>query len=466
MIHPKTYLLYIFTLLLVGCQSPTKDAQDTTSESERNRPKTYVKIEHPEWSKNATIYQLNTRQFTTEGTFKAAQKELTRLKTLGVDIIWLMPIHEIGVKNRKGTLGSPYSVKDYYSVNPEFGTLEDLKSFVEAAHKKGMYVILDWVANHTAWDNPLVAQHPDWYDKDYKGDFRPTPWWDWSDIIDLDFNNHEVRDYMADALKYWVQEVNIDGYRCDVAGFVPLDFWNRVRKELDTIKPVFMLAEWESRDLHAEAFDMTYAWSWNETVHKICKGQADVNGLYIYYSWNESAFPENTFRMTFVSNHDKNAWEGTMWEQFGDGLNAAIVLSVIGEGMPLVYNGQEAGNKKRLVFFEKDPIIWQEHYIGKLYQDLFSLLKENTALWHAKWGARMIKVPNSSESEILSFVRRNENDKVFAVFNFSENPKKVTFKETLYHGQYIDFFTKEEVGLDENFELPLDAWAYKVFVKK
>jgi glycosidase len=191
-----------------------------------------------------------------------------------------------------------------------------------------------------------------------------------------------------------------------------------------------MLAEWESRDLHAEAFDMTYAWSWNETVHKICKGQADVNGLYVYYSWNESAFPQNAFRMTFVSNHDKNAWEGTMWEQFGDGLEAAIVLSVVGEGMPLIYNGQEAGNKKRLEFFERDPIQWQEHPIGELYNRLFSLLKKNTALWHARWGARMIKVPNSSESEILSFVRQNEQDKVFAVFNFSDKPQTVSFKET------------------------------------
>jgi 1,4-alpha-glucan branching enzyme len=225
-----------------------------------------------------------------------------------------------------------------------------------------------------------------------------------------------LREYMTEALKYWVKEADIDGYRCDVAGFVPVDFWNNVRQELDAIKPVFMLAEWESRDLHAHAFDMTYAWSWNETVHKICKGQADVNGLFIYYSWNESAFPKNSLRMTFVSNHDKNAWEGTMWEQFGDGLNAAIVLSVVGEGMPLIYNGQEAGNEKRLEFFEKDPIVWKEHPIGKLYKDLFALMKGNTALWHAKWGATMVKVPNSSETEILSFVRQNEKDKVFAVF--------------------------------------------------
>jgi glycosidase len=429
------------------------------------QPQDYVKLTHPEWSKNAAIYQLNTRQFTQEGTFKAAQSELPRLKDLGVDIIWLMPIHAIGEKNRKGTLGSPYAVKDYYSVNPEFGTLQDLKNFVNEAHNQGMYVILDWVANHTAWDNVLVEQHPDWYDKDYKGDFRPTPWWDWSDIIDLDFNQPQVRKYMTEALTYWVKEADIDGYRCDVAGFVPLDFWNNTRKKLVAIKPVFMLAEWETRDLHAEAFDMTYAWSWNETMHKICMGQKDVNGLYVYYSWNEGAFPKNSMRMTFVSNHDMNSWEGTMYEQFGDGLEAAIVLSVVGEGMPLIYNGQEAGNQKRLEFFEKDPIQWKEDPIGNLYKNLFALMKENTALWHAKWGATMVKVPNNFESEVLSFVRENEKDKVFAVFNFSDKAKSIEFRETLHHGNYKDFSTEEQVTFDETSTLELAPWSYKVFVK-
>ncbi len=470
MLHMKKtgYLLIAIIIFFnIGCQNPKSEKmQESSTLSEKYKPKPYVEIKHPEWTKNATIYQINTRQFTEEGTFQAAEKEIPRLKELGIDIIWLMPIHEIGVKNRKGTLGSPYSVKDYFSVNSEFGTLQDLKQFVKTAHNQGMHVVLDWVANHTSWDNILVEQHPNWYEKDYKGDFRPTPWWDWEDIIDLDYSNPDVREYMTKALMYWVKEADVDGYRCDVAGFVPVDFWNNVREELDAIKPVFMLAEWESRDLHAKAFDMTYAWSWNETMHKICMGHADVNSLYIYYSWNESAFPKNTFRMTFVSNHDKNAWEGTMWEQFGDGLESAIVLSVVGEGMPLIYNGQEAGNTKRLAFFEKDPIVWKEHYIGKLYKDLFVLLKENTALWHAKWGATMVKVPNSSETEILSFVRENEKDKIFAVFNFSKNTQNITFKETLYHGEYIDYFTNESCPFSEESKLKLKPWGYKVFVKK
>lgn len=435
------------------------------SGTSRYQPIPYVGIEHPDWSKNATIYQINTRQFTTEGTFCAAEEHLPRLKELGVAILWLMPVQEIGQKNRKGTLGSPYAVKDYYAVEPELGTLEDLRHFVSAAHRQGLYVLLDWVANHTAWDSNLVTEHPDWYARDWKGDFRPTPWWDWVDVIDLDYDNVDLRRYMTEAMKYWVREVGVDGYRCDVAGFVPTDFWNTVRAELDEIKPVFMLAEWESRDLHALAFDMTYAWSWNETLHRIATGKGDLEQLRIYYSWNEKAYPVDSMRMTFVSNHDKNAWEGTEFEQFGEALEAAIVLSVVGEGMPLIYSGQEAGNDKRLEFFERDPIHWREHPMGELYRSLFALKHSNTALWNAHWGARMIDVPNSAKHAVFSFVRCNEQDKVFAVFNFSGEPQTVTFSEALCEGDYVDHFTGADVDVDAATTMTMDPWAFRVLVR-
>jgi glycosidase len=435
------------------------------SSSNLYKPTPYVKLKHPVWSKNAAIYQINTRQFTKEGTFRAAEKHLSRLKELGVDILWLMPIHEIGQKNRKGTLGSPYAVRDYYSVNPEFGNLDDLKHFVTMAHEQEMYVILDWVANHTAWDSNLVSEHPEWYIRDWKGDFRPTPWWDWPDIIELDYQNEALRQYMTEAMKYWVLEVDIDGYRCDVAGFIPTDFWNNVRKELNTIKPVFMLAEWESRDLHAEAFDMTYAWSWFDAVRDICMGKTDLSRLFVYYSWNENAFPANIMRMLFVSNHDKNAWNGTQFESFGDGLEAAIVLSVVGEGMPLIYNGQEAGNPKRLEFFEKDSIEWRDHPLGDLYKKLVALKKANSALWNANWGARMIQVPNNVPSKVLSFVRQNERDKVFAVLNFSDKRQTVIFKDTLHLGKYTDYFAGQSVELIDSTQLEMKPWGYQVFVK-
>lgn len=429
------------------------------------RPIPEVRIKHPEWSKNAAIYQINTRQFTPEGTFRAAEAHLPRLKALGVGILWLMPIHPIGEANRKGTLGSPYSVKDYYGVNPEFGSLDDLKRFVATAHELGLAVILDWVANHSAWDCDLVAEHPEWYARDWKGDFRPTPWWDWPDVIDFDYDQEGIRRYMTEAMKYWVREADIDGYRCDVAGFVPTDFWNNVRRELDAIKPVFMLAEWEARDLHAEAFDMTYAWQWNDIVHRVAIGDLNVENLHVYYSWNEKAYPRDIMRMLFVSNHDKNAWEGTEFEQFGDALEAAVVLSVISEGMPLVYNGQEAGNPQRLAFFERQPIAWREHSQGELYRKLFALKRENTALWNAAWGARMIHVPNSDLKRVFSFVRRNERDGVFAAFNFSPEPLAVTFTDALHHGAYTDFFSGRSVQFNDASRLELDRWGYRVFVR-
>lgn len=424
-----------------------------------------VRLTHPEWSRNAVIYQINTRQFTEDGTFQAAETHLPRLKDFGADILWLMPVNTIGEVNRKGTLGSPYAVKDYYSVNPEFGTLDDLKHFVHTAHELGMHVILDWVPNHTAWDSVLATEHPDWFGRDWKGDFHPTPWWNWTDIIDLDYSIPEVREYMTEAMKYWVREADVDGFRCDVAGFVPTDFWNTVRKELCAIKPVFMLAEWEARDLHEEAFDMTYAWSWYDTMQKIANGTGNVANLFIYHSWNEKAYPFDIMRMLFVTNHDKNAWEGTMNENFGEAVQAVIALSVVSEGMPLIYNGQEAGEAKRLAFFERDPIEWKEHPIGALYKKLFALRKTNTALWNAHWGARMIHVPNSLPDQVFSFVRQNEKDKVFAVFNFSAKPQTVTFHETLYHGNYTEYMTGKIAELNIDTQLDLEPWGLRIYVK-
>ncbi|MCC2615491.1 alpha amylase C-terminal domain-containing protein [Aestuariibacter halophilus] len=455
-----TVVLMIATL--TGCQTHhiNKPAHAATSYD-------YVELAHPEWAKNATIYQINTRQFTAEGTFAAAQQQLPRLKALGVDILWLMPVHPIGEENRKGTLGSPYAVKDYFGVNPEFGTLADLKAFVDAAHQLGMYVILDWVANHTAWDNVMRFEHPEWYERDHEGNFRPTPWWDWSDIIDLDYSNADMRDYMKKAMRYWVEEVGVDGYRCDVAGFVPVAFWNEVRAELDSVKPVFMLAEWESRDLHAKAFDMTYGWSWQEAVHDVLSGHGGLNPLYVYYSWNESAYPKDAYRMTFVTNHDMNAWEGTVFERYGsrEKVETAIVLSVVGEGMPLIYNGLEAGNDRRLAFFERDPIAWKPHPFGDLYKRLFALMKQNTALWHGKHGATMQRVVNDKPNSVFSFVRQNDNDKVVVMINFSDHQHAVSFDSSLLHGTYREFNSPDMVTLTESSQLTLGPWEYRIYIK-
>ncbi|NTW41424.1 MAG: alpha-amylase [Cellulomonadaceae bacterium] len=424
-----------------------------------------VQLVHPQWSRNASIYQINTRQFTPEGTFAAARAHLPRLVDLGVRILWLMPVHEIGVQNRKGTLGSPYAVQDYYSVSSELGTLQDLRGFVDEAHDLGFHVILDWVANHTAWDNPLVQEHPEWYARDWKGDLQPSPWWDWADIIDLDYTQPGVRAYMTDAMAYWVREVGVDGFRCDVAGFVPTDFWEHTRDVLDEIRPVFMLAEWESRELHDKAFDMTYGWTWNEALHHIAAGKADANALRAYYAWNEKAYQADCMRMLFVSNHDKNAWEGTEYEQFGDALDAAIVLSVTSEGMPLIYNGQEAGSTKRLSFFERDPIVWAEHPMGDFYRRLVALKTANRSLWNGSWGGRMVEVTTEHPDRVLAFVRRVGEHAVAVVLNLSPDVRDVELLDGPYVGAWTDFGTGEQVRLDEHATVPLGPWGYRLLVQ-
>jgi 1,4-alpha-glucan branching enzyme len=428
----------------------------------RYQPQPFVKIKHPEWTKQAVLYQINLRQFTPDGTFHAAQAQLPRLKTLGVDIIWLMPIHPIGVKNRKGTLGSPYSVKDYLAVNPEFGTKADLKAFVEAAHAQGMKVILDWVANHTAWDNPIHAAHPEWYEKDWKGANRPTPWWDWSDIIDLNYAQPGLRQYMTNAMTYWVREFGIDGYRCDVAGYVPLDFWENVRSELDAIKPVFMLGEFDQRDIHARAFDASYAWKWNNAMHDIAMGKADVGALFGFYSELESAWPKAAQRMTYTENHDQNAWEGTEFERFGPALENAIVLSFIGEGMPLIHNGQEAGNTKRLKFFDKDPIIWESHPNEALFKKLITFRDAHSALWNAPWGGTMTPVVNSAPGKVLSFTRANGGDKVFALFKMSGTEQTIRFTDGPVLGTYRDYNSGQSVTIGPDSSITLAPWSHTI----
>ncbi|NNK38770.1 MAG: alpha-amylase [Xanthomonadales bacterium] len=450
----RTFLLLALAACLAGSPAVRSD--------EAHMPESYVQLDHPEWTRDAVLYQINTRQFTPEGTFAAAEKHLPRLKALGVDILWLMPVQPIGKKHRKGELGSPYSIRDYYGVNPEFGDLESLKRFIAAAHDLGLYVILDWVANHTAWDNPLVEQHPEWFSRNALGEFHPPLWTDWSDVIQLDYGQPGLRRYMADAMKWWVSEVGMDGFRCDVAGFVPLDFWNRVRAELDAVRPVFMLAEWEERDLHARAFDMTYAWSWYNTVHGLAMGKSGVGSLNAFHYQDENSWPEGAMRLLFTSNHDKNAWEATQFEAFGEALDSAIVLSVVSKGTPMVYNGQEAGNARRLAFFDRDPIEWREHPIGELYRRLFALKKANSALWNGHWGADMTQVFNSEDASVFSFLRANDQHRVFAAFNFSPEAVSVRFEGSLHHGSYRDFDSGDEQRVAADTTLDIPAWGYRV----
>ena len=460
-------------LSLAGCatmaQPPVQAAQTGATAFSPWQPRSTVTIEHPEWSRDAVLYQINTRQFTEEGTFHAAQRELPRLKELGVDILWLMPIHPIGVENRKGTLGSPYSVQDYYGVNPEFGTKEDFKAFIDAAHAQGFKVILDLVANHTAWDNQLRRDHPDWYEKSWDGDFRPTPWWDWSDIIDLDWSEPGVREHVGGAMEYWVRDFGVDGYRADVAGYVPLDFWETMRGRLEAIRPVFMLGEVQQTAFHHAAFDATYAWDWHNTTKNVAQGKGNATSFYGYYAENESLWPREAMRMTYIENHDSNAWEGTMAENYGPALDVMTALSFTGEGLPLIHNGMEACNAKRLEFFEKDPIDWSQGEncaYGKLLADLITFREANPALDNGQWGAVMQKVENSAPEQLFAWVREKDGNKVVGLFNMSDRPVSATLSDGIAAGSYREFGQGDTpdgaVSLRAGDRINLQAWGWRL----
>ncbi|HOJ08709.1 MAG: alpha-amylase [Ignavibacteriota bacterium] len=416
----------------------------------------------PDWAKNSTIYEVNIRQFSKEGTFKSFQQHLPRLKELGVDILWLMPINPIGKLNRKGTLGSYYSVKDYVDINPEFGTKEDFKTLVDEIHNHGMHVIIDWVANHTAWDNKWVKTNPEFYTKDSSGNFVP-PVPDWSDVIDLNYDNKELWKEMISALKYWVSEFDIDGYRCDVAGMVPIEFWNEVRTELDKIKPVFMLAEWDTPEMHKFAFDMTYDWDLHKIFNGVYAKERNSSDIIKHILNDQKKYPDYAYRMQFTSNHDENSWNGTEYERLGKAAEVFAVLTYVIPGMPLIYNGQEIGFNKRLEFFEKDSIIWKENKFEKLYKNLNELKEKNKALWAGIESGSVDFINNNND--ILIIRRSKENKEVIGFFNLTEKETEANTRLEKASGVYIGFNNDQQIELNGNFQLKLKPWSYIIFYK-
>jgi glycosidase len=349
---------------------------------------------HVGWSRQASIYEVNIRQFTPEGTFSAFEAQLPRLQALGVGILWLMPIQPIGIKNRKGTLGSYYSIRDYTAVNPDFGTLADFRHLVDAAHALGMKLILDWVANHTAWDHRWVGKHPEWFQRNAQGEihpytYRPTPhaepeyWWD---VIGLDYGRPTLWPAMTDAMLFWLREADIDGFRCDVASLVPTSFWEQARVALERVKPVFMLAESDAPELHRSAFDMTYDWQLFGTLKRMAKGQAGKPEIQAWWQRRQTLYPADAYGMNFTANHDSNSWHGSDASFFGPAFEALAVLAAILPGMPLVYGGQEAVLDKQLAFFEKDAIDWKDLPLQGFYRRLLQLKRTHPALANAAVG--------------------------------------------------------------------------------
>ncbi len=458
-LHMYPALLIAFMVMTMAACGPAPERDDAVAEKEISA------VTHPEWSINANIYEVNTRQFSAEGTFEAFEEHLDRLESLGADILWFMPIQPIGEKNRKGPLGSYYSIKDYKAANPEFGTLADFQRIVDGAHERGMYVILDWVANHTAWDHYWTESNPEYYETDEEGNFYP-PIEDWSDVIQLDYENPELWDAMIDQMRFWVEEIGIDGFRCDVAYMVPTDFWNRARMELERIKPVYMLAEAEEPELHYHAFEAGYGWTLHHIMNDIAEGEKTVEDIDEYFFVEDAGgFPYGAYKMYFITNHDENSWAGTEFDRLGDGVEAFAVLTATVPGTILLYNGQEAGFDRMLEFFEKDQIDWGDYEYHEFYQTLLGLKSENKALWNGDFGGEMIRVNTNSDQQVFSFVREEDGDKVFVVLNLSDEPIDTTFEGDAFTGRYVELFTEEIVEVDEDFTLSMEPWGYHVFYR-
>ncbi|WKN41344.1 alpha-amylase family glycosyl hydrolase [Tunicatimonas pelagia] len=443
------------TLLIAACQpqaSPTTEVETDTVTTEQ----------FPEKASALTVYEVNIRQHTAEGTLSAFIDDMPRLQEMGIGILWIMPVQPIGKKNRKGTLGSYYSISDYRTVNPEFGTADDFQRLVDTAHEMGMYVILDWVPNHTAWDHPWITEHPDYYAKDEEGNITYEA--DWTDIALLDHTNSQTRREMIADMKYWVEKFNIDGFRCDHAGHeIPLYFWEEATAELDPIKDLFWLAEWDGARMHLE-FDATYAWELLHLTDKVGKGEANADTLANWILKDLQEYGQHPLRMTMITNHDENSWNGTVFERYGDGHQTFAAFIFSAYGIPMLYSGQEVGLDKRLKFFEKDTIDWSDsQQLQPFYTKLVALKKENPALWAGKVGGFPQRI--NEGPDVYAFKRQKDNNSVIGVMNFSAQPQELQLTDASVVGTYTDYFTEQSYELSTEAPLTLAPWQYLIFAQ-
>ena len=447
----------------------------------------------PEWHKNATIYELNLRHYTKEGTFASLHQHLPRLKEMGIDILWFMPITPVSIAKRKGKLGSPYAVADYTDVNPDYGTMEEFKSLLDAIHAEGMYCIIDWVPNHTGWDNPWIKDHPDWYTQDSEGNIidplnpETGKSWGWTDVADLNYDVPEMRHAMINAMRFWIEEIGIDGFRVDVAHNVPVDFWEQCSDSLYAIKPLFMLAEAEVPEIRNNGtFIADYGWEMHHVFNSIAKTQGAsllarklVKGNIVIQK-KEKEDPKTAldidrvleknqrrysqgYHMHFTSNHDENSWAGTEMMRMGEGHKAFAVLAATFDGMPLVYTGQEASLDRQLKFFDRDVIDWKDFSNASFYKTLFDLKHRNQALWNGEHGGPLIKIPTGNDAHIYAFTRKKGEDQVIVMINLSSKNEAGKLGGNGYAGEYVNVFTGIKESIIEGQNIEMDPWEYLVF---
>lgn len=427
---------------------------------------------HPEWAYGAVIYELNVRQFSPEGTFAAVREQLPRLRALGVDVLWLMPIFPIGEERRKGTLGSYYSVRDYRAVNPEFGTFDEFRALVEAVHGAGMRIILDWVPNHTSRDAVWVGQHPEWYKRNSETGEIATPY-DWTDTAQLDYDNPEMRRGMTEAMLFWLRETAIDGFRVDMAMLEPLAFWEGCVPELEAFmaaggRELFMLAEAEGPEFHRVAFDATYAWEVHHLMVDVAQGRVSAPATALRESLRREAeaYPTDALRMRFTSNHDENSWNGSEFARFGEAVRTMTALTYLLPGMPLIYNGQEAGSERQLAFFDKDCIDWgtsrREEWTA-FYRELNALRHSHAALQGGMRGGDLYAMDNSLSDKVFAVKRRVGEALVLGLFNLSPDHADFEVLDEDFNGSFRQIGSPERAMLRSQAHFYLPPWGCFVY---
>ncbi|NND25101.1 MAG: alpha-amylase [Flavobacteriaceae bacterium] len=473
-------ILLIASSLFIGCKTENKNEAKTDVKD----TKTNVDPVSPEMMETAIIYEANIRQYSEDGSFSAFTKDIPELKKLGVKVIWLMPIFPISETKRKATggdfasliedeatrnkmLGSYYAVSDFTKINPEFGTLEDFRELLNTAHNNGMYVILDWVPNHTGWDHTWLKTNPEFYTKNAKGEITDplnedgTPI-GWADVADLNYDNKELREEMIKDMMYWVAEENIDGFRCDVAGAVPIDFWKEAIPQLRAKKELFMLAEaWEPELLKGNLFDMAYGWDRHHTLNEMAKGEGAVKAWNEIMAKDQKRYEDDDILMTFVTNHDENSWNGTIKERMGDAAETLTVLSYVAPGMPLIYSGQEYDMDHRLKFFEKDQIPKTKGTMWALLEKLGRLKTTSTALHGGKNAASYQPIEVNNEN-ILMFKRHKNGVGLTFIANVSGTAQ--TYSNNL-DGDYLNYMTNELESFSKaTGDITMAPWSYKILI--
>lgn len=448
----------VVLLIFIACRDTKKDATPQPAAG------TEQQAASNDWFANSNIYEVNLRQYSGAGTINEFAKSLPRLRDMGVEILWFMPITPIGIEGRKMNsteLGSYYAVRDYKAVNEEYGTLSDWKALVNQAHGMGFKVITDWVANHSAPDNPWMKTHPQFYAKDSTG--KVISPFDWTDTRKLDYSNREMRDSMIAAMKFWLTETNIDGFRCDVAAEVPTDFWKECITALRAVKPeIFMLAEAENPALHTAGFNASYAWSAMSGMKDLYTGKKTLKQFDSLLNANIASHPADAARMFFTTNHDENSWNGTEFEKFGNAYKTFAVFSqTMGQSIPLIYSGQELPNKKRLKFFVKDTIAWNGKYeMAPFYKTLLTLRKTNPAL---AADGKYKRLSSSNDDVVFAYLREKEGRKALMVFNMSGKGQKFSIPDSTINGDPLNVFMAVNEKISNTHEFSIEPWGYIVY---